>query len=395
MTANFLPAPRPEISTPPTAAPCFHGGAFFEGIGDGFEDLGRRREVVNADVLDAWFPPAPAVRAALREHLAWLLRTSPPTHAAGLTAAIARARGVPAEGVLAGAGSSALLFLALREWLPAGARVLLPVPAYGEYAHVLERVIGCRVSRLFTPPGEDLDPERLARACRAGTGFDAVILINPNNPTGRHLPRAALEPVLAGLPRRTLVWVDEAYLEYVGAGESLERFAAASARVVVCKTFSKVYALSGLRAAYLCGPPALLAPLRALVPPWAVGLPAQVAAVRALDCTGYYEGRWAQTHRLRDAQARRLGALGLDLQSAGRTNSLLLRLPDGAPDAAEVLARCRAEDVFLRGAAGMGLPAALAARTVRVAVKDTAGNRRVAAVLRAALSDANAYAPSR
>jgi hypothetical protein len=53
-------------------------GAFFEAIGDDFSALERRHGVVNADVLDAWFDPSPAVLAALRQHLPWALRTSSP-----------------------------------------------------------------------------------------------------------------------------------------------------------------------------------------------------------------------------------------------------------------------------------------------------------------------------
>jgi hypothetical protein len=126
---------------------CFHGGAFFEAIGEGFETLERRRSIINADVLDAWFPPAPAVLAELRRHLGWLARTSPPTAARGMLEAIARARGVEPGCLLPGAGSSALIFLAFRGWLRRGSRVLLLEPTYGEYAHVLEDVIGCRVDR--------------------------------------------------------------------------------------------------------------------------------------------------------------------------------------------------------------------------------------------------------
>ena len=59
-------------------ANCYHGGAFFEAIGDQFDDLSRRDQVINGDVLDAWFDPSPKVLDALHEHLPWLLRTSPP-----------------------------------------------------------------------------------------------------------------------------------------------------------------------------------------------------------------------------------------------------------------------------------------------------------------------------
>src|SRR5262249_62247408 len=82
---------RLVASTPSGALDdCYHGGAFFEAIGEEFETLERRHDIVPADVLDAWFPPAPAVLEALREHLDWLVRTSPPTHRTGLPPAIPR-----------------------------------------------------------------------------------------------------------------------------------------------------------------------------------------------------------------------------------------------------------------------------------------------------------------
>src|SRR5262245_15988976 len=111
------------MSDPLARGVCFHGGAFFEAIGEEFADLGRRHAVINADVLDAWFPPAPSVGAALAEDLPWLVRTSPPTHASGLIRAVARARGVPPACVLTGAGSSDLIFLAFRSWLTSASRV--------------------------------------------------------------------------------------------------------------------------------------------------------------------------------------------------------------------------------------------------------------------------------
>src|SRR5207249_1973671 len=116
--------------------------------------------------------------------------------------------------------------------------------------------------------GYALDPALLARALEGE--YDLVVLVNPNSPTGRHLSRDRLEPVLAAAPRRTLFWIDETYVEYAGPEQSLERFAAGSANVVVCKSMSKVYALSGARAAYLCAPAERARGLRRITPPWAV-----------------------------------------------------------------------------------------------------------------------------
>src|SRR5205085_11979632 len=104
--------------------------------------------IINADVLDAWFPPAPGVMDSINAHLPWLLQTSAPADCEGLVSAIGRARGVPSRNVLPGAGSSDLIFRALLHWLTPESRALILDPTYGEYAHVLERVIGCQVSWL-------------------------------------------------------------------------------------------------------------------------------------------------------------------------------------------------------------------------------------------------------
>jgi hypothetical protein len=66
-------------------------GAFFDGIGREFDNLGNVTRVINADVLDAWFPPSPKVIDTLRENLAWAARTSPPTESEGLVIWMTRA----------------------------------------------------------------------------------------------------------------------------------------------------------------------------------------------------------------------------------------------------------------------------------------------------------------
>ena len=184
-------------------APCFHGGAFFEAIGPKFDQLERRHDIINADVLDAWFPPSPKVLAALQDHLPWLLRTSPPTACEGLVEAIAHARGVAPANILPGGGSSDLIFRALRHWLTPASHALILDPTYGEYAHVLEQVIGCTVDRLPLSPRDDfaVDLDRLEAAM--GDGYDLVVLVNPNSPTGRHLSRTELQTVIAAAPPTT------------------------------------------------------------------------------------------------------------------------------------------------------------------------------------------------
>ncbi|HWJ47987.1 MAG TPA: histidinol-phosphate transaminase [Candidatus Udaeobacter sp.] len=358
---------------------CRHGGNSFEAVGEDFNDLGRSMNIINADVLDAWFPPSPQAIATLQDHLPFIMRTSPPTGCSGFIRAVARGRGVPAECVVPAAGSSELIFLAFREWLKPDSRVLLFDPSYGEYSHVTERVVGCRVDRLKLQREENyqLNPDVLeARVMDAR--YDLVVIVNPNSPTGQHVLRPALESALSRIPDRTRVWVDETYVDYVGADQSLEPFAATSRNVIVCKSMSKVYALSGVRAAYACAPPQIAVRLREISPPWAVSLPAQVAAVRALEDPDYYAARYRETQRLRQTLASALRALGFEVIPAV-ANFLLCHLPANSPDAAIVSRRCRDHGVYLRDAGEISL--VLGSRALRIAVKDEQTNRRMIEVL--------------
>lgn len=362
----------------------YHGGAFFEAIGNEFDSLDSIDEVISADVLDAWFPPSPKVSGILSRRLDWAMRTSPPTGSEGLITRIAEARGVAKESVLPGAGSSSLIFLAFREWLNDESRILLLEPTYGEYAHVAKNVVGCRIDRLTLIPNDCFCVDVAQLEERLDRGYDLAVIVNPNNPTGRHIPRQVLIDVLSRVPPQTLVWVDETYVDYVDSGESLEQFAATSRNVVVCKSMSKVYALSGLRVGYLCGPPGLIDPLRWLTPPWVVSLPGQIAAVTALQDAEYYRQRYSDTHCLRE----RLRASLLELADfrivPGVANYLLCQLPVGGPTAGAFISRCRRENLFLRDASATA--PSLDNRWFRIAVKDAETNRRMTEIIGRSLS---------
>ncbi|CUM43152.1 L-threonine 3-O-phosphate decarboxylase [Streptomyces venezuelae] len=386
---------RLDVPFAPRADGCEHGGAFFSAIGTDFRTLPRRHEVVPADVLDAWFPPSPDVRAVLSEDPGWAARTSPPTGAEGLLAEIAAVRGLPVESLAVGAGSSDLIFRAFGRWLTPTSRVLLLDPSYGEYAHVTERVIGCRVDRLRLrrEDGWLLDPARLAAATRSGR-YDLVVVVNPNNPTGRHAPADALRAVIADTPARTRWWIDEAYLGYVDPADSLAGLASVDPWVVVCTSLSKMYALSGMRAAYLVADPETAAELRRWTPPWPVSLPAQLAAVTALRDPAYYAERWARTAVLRRELATALLDLdGFSSVDEGVSNFLTVTLRRGGPSAYRLVGECRRHDVYLRDLSPMS--PSYEGRTFRVAVRDRVENARIVAACRSALEalEAETVAP--
>jgi histidinol-phosphate/aromatic aminotransferase/cobyric acid decarboxylase-like protein len=357
-------------------AACFHGGESFDAIGTSFDDIGRHNDVINADVLDAWFAPAPAVISALEDELPWLLRTSPPVDCAGLLAAIATARHLDATSILPGAGSSDLIFRVLPRWLSRDSRVLLLDPTYGEYAHVLDKVIGCRVDRvpLTRSTGYRLDLARLREMIASGP--DLVILVNPNSPTGQFITAAEIGSLLEAAPPSTRIWVDETYVDYVG--ETVEPLIHQHDNLIVCKSMSKAYALSGARVAYLAAGSHQLEELRAWTPPWVIGLPSQVAATRALASHAYYKARWSQTNQLRGELADGLRGLDWDVVP-GCANFLMAHVPEHGPSAAEVLAHARTQGLYLRDATNMG--STMGDRALRIAVKDAKTNRRMVTIL--------------
>jgi histidinol-phosphate/aromatic aminotransferase/cobyric acid decarboxylase-like protein len=245
---------------------------------------------------------------------------------------------------------------------------------YGEYQHVLEHVIGAQVDRFHLSPDDHFTINTTDLQRTIARGYDMVLMVNPNNPTGRHLPREQLEPLINSIPRTTRRWIDETYTDYAGPDQSIEHLAAASDNLVICKSLSKVYALSGARAAYLCGPAPLIADLRKITPPWAVSLPAQIAAIAAMNDPAYYTRRWRETHNLRDQLAAQLRTLNFGVFE-GVINSLLCRLPANAPSAHDLVMACRTQGIFIRDCSTISRT--LAHRWIRIAVKDVSSNEKI------------------
>lgn len=112
----------------------------------------------------------------------------------------------------------------------------------------------------------------IRRARRRGRApGDLVILGNPDNPTGYALPRAELEPFVAAHPG-ALFLIDEAFIEFYGEAESLAGVMLPN--LVVSRSFTKIYAVPGLRMGAMSGPEELMARLRARQGEWALSAPA-------------------------------------------------------------------------------------------------------------------------
>jgi histidinol-phosphate/aromatic aminotransferase/cobyric acid decarboxylase-like protein len=362
-----------------------HGGDFFKAIGEDFAGLDQNSEVISADVLDAWYPPAPQILEAIRPHLEWLIKTSPPTHSDGLRQQVAKSRGLSEDQLVLGAGTSTLMFQAFPRLMPSRGRALLLDPTYGEYRHLLTHVAPAEIETLDLSPDQDFqaDPDALAERAQ---GMDLVVLVNPNSPTGQALSRSEIEAFLNQLPKSTQVWIDETYVDYLGAGQSAEPLTQTFPNLIVSKSMSKVYALSGLRLGYLVMSPQnpIREELDRLSPPWGIGMLAQLAGIEALRALSYYEARYEETHALRaelDAGMRELGYRTFP----SRTNFLLAQVP-ASTSAQVVVSKAAEKKVFLRDCTSMSPrfePNEESGGYIRIAVKEPAQIARILQALEA------------
>lgn len=350
----------------------FHGGAFFEAIGVKFDDLHRKKDIVNADVLDAWYDPSPRVVDTVHEHLAWLMKTSPPLYSEGLRAVVGEVRRIPEENLIVGAGTTALMYQAIPKLVSKESKVVILDPMYGEYAHICENLVGAQVVRHECLESDGFKPgyERLMKDCK---NADLLIMVNPNSPTGAALDSAGVKKILDGLSEQTKVWIDETYIDFDPELISAETMIPEDPRVIVCKSLSKYYALSGLRVGYLAGPTSLIASMEPESTPWSVGLIAQVAAVEALRDQPYYAFVTAETARLRRVLGGAFSTIEEVKVFPSVTNFLLIEL--FGVDAETVVQKARKEGVYLRNCDT--LSQRFNGRFIRTAVKDAASNARI------------------
>jgi histidinol-phosphate aminotransferase len=155
-----------------------------------------------------------------------------------------------------------------------------------------------------------------------------LFLCNPNNPTGKYWPREKLVRFLDAIGGRLIVVLDEAYAEYVeredyASGLELLR---EYDNLVVLRSFSKIYGLSGLRVGYACAAERVLTPLRSASVVYSVNRLAQGAAVAALRDTAHLRATRTMTEQAKTFVLARLAKLGLPAIH-GEGNFLIARVP--------------------------------------------------------------------
>jgi histidinol-phosphate aminotransferase len=197
------------------------------------------------------------------------LNRYPEPHPHELAARLAELYGVQADQLLPGRGSDESIDLVVRGFCRAGIdNVIICPPTFGMYS-VAARIQGAEVREVPLRPEREfaLDVEAVLRACDTNTRI--VFLCSPNNPTGNALEPAAIEKLLVTLAAKSLVVVDEAYIEFSGdrsLADSLSRFP----NLVVLRTLSKAFGLAGARVGSLIADAAIVSLLGKVIPPYSI-----------------------------------------------------------------------------------------------------------------------------
>jgi len=305
----------------------------------------------------------------------------PDVQATAIKRVLAELHYVRGEQIAFGNGTSELMTTAAYLLLGQGDELVTPWPSYWLYPAIAARA-GARLVHAELGDGR---PELVSLLRAVGPRSRIVVVCNPNDPTGGHLPSELIGELASRLPEHVHLFVDEAYVHFqeVEDLDATMRLVEAFPRIFVFRTFSKAYGLSGIRAGYVVGSPAAASFLASLAPMMGVNALTQAAVLQALRIGD------RDIDRRRTAvieQRKRLFALLAELPVEAiesQANFVWLRAPGLSGD--ELVTRLEQQRVRVAPGGPLGDE-----RYVRAAIRDSAATERLVWALREGLADRQA-----
>lgn len=194
------------------------------------------------------YGPADNVAAALRSGLE-IANRFPESELEALTKRIAEVHGIRPEQVMLGCGSTEILYMCSRTFLGPQSKLVMSTPGFEPIAGYA-RSAGAYVQ--MVPVAKNYTND-LASMAQQTASVGLVYISNPHNPTGTLTPRKDLEAFIRALPAHAYVVIDEAYHHYVTPSSTYASFIdhpVNDPRIIVTRTFSKIYGLAGMRIGY-------------------------------------------------------------------------------------------------------------------------------------------------
>ncbi len=251
-----------------------------------------------------------------------------------LRAALAIREACAKEQIICGNGAAELMFALTAAKKPK--KAVLAVPSFFEYEQALDAV-GCEIRRIVLKKenGFDLTPSFFEEL---DAQTDLVILGNPNNPTGRMIRKEFLDQLLAVCREKSVfVVLDESFFDFLGEQEKNGTYSgmqciSENRNVFVLRSFTKMYAMPGLRFGYgISSDTMLLEQMRTRIQPWNVSVVAQAAAEAAAGETDFAKQTSQEIAYFRKRFIEQLAAAGYRTYPSD-TNFILFEGPEGLAD---------------------------------------------------------------
>jgi histidinol-phosphate aminotransferase len=259
---------------------------------------------------------------------------------AALRDLIAEREQVSGESVILGSGCTEVFSLACLRYGAEGKEVVAAEPTYSGFVGYIQQ-IGGQLMRVPVNERWETDPEAMARRVTKSTSL--VYLCNPNNPTGTIADGARLRQFVEEQARDRVVLVDEAYYELTEDARrvSMVELVRKGAKVIVARTFSKIFGLAGLRVGYGIAKPEITGELRRLqttfCPVNRLGVVAAHAAYRDEEHIALSRQRNAEARATLYAVLEKLGHKAIPNSQA---NFIAFEAKGGSP---QLVARLRSE----------------------------------------------------
>ncbi len=250
-----------------------------------------------------------------------------------LRQAIAQKYQWPPEGIVIGAGSDEITDFLSKVYLAPGDEVIVADPSFIRQT-MLPKIMGAKPVQVPVKNDFTVDLKGMLEAVNRRTRW--ICLPNPNNPTSRYVPEDDLRAFLGELPPDLLVILDEAYFEfmdqddYPDGRDVLDDFTGrGSPSIVLQRSFSKAYGLSGLRVGYGLMNPSIAHEIHKVRPPFNVTRPGQRVAREALGHDRFLSESREKLREERGRLLRELRSRGIDFVEPS-ANFLLLEVPEGS-----------------------------------------------------------------
>jgi threonine-phosphate decarboxylase len=292
-----------------------------------------------------------------------MLPNYPEPFAEQLTGQLGMQLGINPQTIICGNGSTELIYLTVRALAPK--KALIPAPTFSEYERACGMSGGSRCVH-FGLHRENQFDINIDEFIRAMDGCDMAFLCNPNNPTGRLLQRDEVMKVVSAAERlHCRLVLDEAFIDFA-PGHSLAGEVGNHSQLIVLRSLTKFYALSGLRLGYGVFSAALAEQVKRHKEPWTVNTLAQSAGLSAINDKAYEKETFIVMAAAKEQLEKGLDELGIEYIPSS-VNYYLLRLGN----ASEVIASLRRKGILVRDCSNFpGLDGSY----LRVAVKSLRDN---------------------